>query len=404
VGFDLVMDHLLSRRAAGATSSVIRDLLRLVDQPGVLSLAGGLPAPEGFPVERLRLAAERAFAVTGRYGVVGLQYGPTEGDDELRALAAARLGADGAQVLVTTGSQQGLDLVARALLDPGDTVIVEAPSYLGALQALQACGPRFIEVPSDAAGLDTDRLADVLESGARPKLVYTVPNFQNPTGATLSLARRQHLAALADRYGFVVVEDDPYGVLRFRGNALPPIRSFSDRVVTLGTSSKLLAPGLRVAWLAAPAWLVGPLVRLKQAADLHTSTLAQRIVADVLADDDFLVGHVARIAALYRARCDALVDAVAGVVDVAVPDGGMFLWGRVGDGSLDTATLLPHALKRGVAFVPGGAFHVGGGGSGFVRLSFSTLAPDALAEAARRLAAAVRSFDPSIARPGALVP
>jgi 2-aminoadipate transaminase len=397
------MEHLLSRRAAGASSSVIRDLLRLVDRPGVLSLAGGLPAPEGFPVDRIRLAAERALAGGGRYGVTALQYGPTEGDDELRDLAAARLGAPAHDVLITTGSQQGLDLVARALVDPGDVVVVEAPSYLGALQALRACEPVFAEVGTDECGLRTDVLEDLLVAGLRPKLLYTVPNFQNPSGATLPLERRRHLAALADRFGFLIVEDDPYGVLRFRGEHVASIRTFSDRVVTLGTASKLLAPGLRVAWLAAPEWLFGSLVRLKQAADLHTSSLAQRIAADVLADHDFLAAHVRRVGAIYRERCDALAAAVVDTVDVVVPDGGMFLWGRVCGDAIDTTELLPRAVELGVAFVPGAAFHVGDGGHESVRLSFSTLTPAELAEAASRLAAAIDLTRRETVVPGSLL-
>ncbi|HEX6658822.1 MAG TPA: PLP-dependent aminotransferase family protein, partial [Ilumatobacter sp.] len=365
--------------------------------PGVLSLAGGLPAPEGFPVERIRLAADRALARGGRYGVTALQYGPTEGDDELRDLAAARLDARAGEVLITTGSQQGLDLVARALVDPGDVVVVEAPSYLGALQALGACEPVFAEVGTDEFGLRTDVLENLLVAGLRPKLLYTVPNFQNPSGATLPLERRRHLAALADRFGFLIVEDDPYGVLRFRGLHVPSIRTFSDRVVTLGTASKLLAPGLRVAWLAAPAWLFGSLVRLKQAADLHTSTLSQRIVADILADHDFVAAHVHRVAAIYRERCDALAGAVADSVDVVVPDGGMFLWGRVRRDAIDTTELLPRAVELGVAFVPGAAFHVGDGGCESLRLSFSTLTPAELAEAATRLAAAIHATREAIA-------
>ncbi|MGD9703985.1 MAG: PLP-dependent aminotransferase family protein [Acidimicrobiia bacterium] len=393
------MEHLLSRRAAGATSSAIRDLLRLVERPGVLSLAGGLPAPDAFPVERIRLAADRALATGGRYGVAALQYGPTEGDDELRSLAATRIGARADEVLVTTGSQQGLDLVARALVDPGDVVVVEAPSYLGALQAFRACEPVFAEVETDAHGMRTDELERLLASGLRPKLLYTVPNFQNPSGATMPVERRRHLAALADRFGFVIVEDDPYGVLRFRGEHLPSVRTFSERVVTLGTASKLLAPGLRVAWLAAPEWLFGSLVRLKQAADLHTSTLAQRIAADVLGDHEFLAAHVRRIGAIYRARCDALADAVAESVEVVVPDGGMFLWGRVRADGIDTTELLPRALELGVAFVPGSAFHVGDGGRSSLRLSFSTLTPPELGEAAGRLAASISAARRAAAAP-----
>jgi 2-aminoadipate transaminase len=258
----------------------------------------------------------------------------------------------------------------------------------------------FAEVGTDEYGLRPDMLEDLLVAGLRPKLLYTVPNFQNPSGATLPLERRRHLAALADRFGFLIVEDDPYGVLRFRGDHVPSIRTFSDRVVTLGTASKLLAPGLRVAWLASPAWLFGSLVRLKQAADLHTSTLSQRIAADVLADHDFVAAHVRRIASIYRERCDALAGAVADLVDVVVPDGGMFLWGRVRGDAIDTEELLPRAVELGVAFVPGAAFHVGDGGHDSLRLSFSTLTPAELAVGAARLAAAIRPRTP---RPGSLL-
>ena len=317
--------------------------------------------------------------------------------------AAARLGAPPGDVLITTGSQQGLDLVARALVDPGDVVVVEAPSYLGALQALRACEPVFAEVGTDERGLRTDVLENLLVAGLRPKLLYTVPNFQNPSGATLPLERRRHLAALADRFGFLIVEDDPYGVLRFRGEHVPSIRTFSDRVVTLGTASKLLAPGLRVAWLAAPEWLFGSLVRLKQAADLHTSSLSQRIVADVLADHDFVAAHVRRVGAIYRERCDALAAAVVDSVDVVVPDGGMFLWGRVRGDAIDTTELLPRAVELGVAFVPGAAFHVGEGGHESLRLSFSTLTPAELAEAASRLAAAIGLTRHAPLTPGSLL-
>jgi 2-aminoadipate transaminase len=380
------MDHLLSRRAAGATSSVIRDLLHLVNRPGVLSLAGGLPCADGFPTERMAVAAERALAGGGRYGVEALQYGPTEGDAELRRLVApADVAFD--QMLVTTGSQQGLDLVARALIDPGDPVVVEAPGYLGALQAMRVCEPRFVPVRTDEHGLRVDELGALLAAGLRPKLVYTVPNFQNPSGATLSLERRRELGDLADRFGFVVVEDDPYGALRFAGEPLPPVRLFTDNAVTLGSASKVLAPGLRVGWLSAPRWLVGSLVRLKQAADLHTSSLAQRIALDVLSDKAFMAGHLPRIADLYRARCDALVSALDGVLELSRPDGGMFLWCRlpIGSARLDTTEVLPLAVERGVAFVPGAAFFVDGAGHDTMRLSYATLSPVELVEAAGRL-------------------
>jgi len=391
---------LLSRRGRGATSSVIRDLLHLTNRPDVLSLAGGLPAPESFPVERLREAADAVLARSGRYGSDAIQYGPTEGIPALREWVAATYAARGgecepADVLVTTGSQQALDLLARALVDAGDDVVVEAPSYVGALQALAGSDPHLVPVEADRDGLRTDLLEERLAAGLRPRLCYVVANFQNPSGGTLALDRRRHLAALADRYGFVIIEDDPYGSLRFRGAALPPVRSFTPLAVTLGTASKILAPGLRVGWLAAPAWLHGPLVRLKQAADLHTSTLCQRMALEVLSDEAFMADHLAGLGPFYGRRGDALADAVEASLGERVcfdrPDGGMFLWVRLVDSPVPARDLLAIAVGAGVAFVPGEAFHVDGSGHDHVRLSYATLSPEELADAASRLAAALAS-------------
>jgi 2-aminoadipate transaminase len=391
-------EDLLSRRGRSVTSSIIRDLLHLTTRPDVLSMAGGLPAPESFPVDRLRLAADTVLAGSGRYGPEAIQYGPTEGIPALREWVAETYQARGGEcraedVLITTGSQQGLDLLARALVDPGDHVVVEAPSYVGALQALAGSDPHVVPIPADRDGLRTDLLEEQLAAGLTPRLCYVVANFQNPSGATLALDRRRHLAALADQYGFVIVEDDPYGALRFRGSPLPPVRSFTNLAVTLGTVSKLLAPGLRVGWLAAPAWLHGPLVRLKQAADLHTSTLCQRMAVDVLSDDAFMPDHLARLGPFYGERCDALATALerslGGQVAFDLPDGGMFLWVRLTEAATSVRDLLPRAVEAGVAFVPGEAFHVDGSGADRIRLSFSTLTPEELAEAAARLAAAL---------------
>ena len=393
-----IPDRLLSRRGRNASSSIIRDLLQLTHRPDVLSMAGGLPAPESFPVERLQAAADAVLAGTGRYGSDAIQYGPTEGIPSLRQWVADLYESRGGacrleDVLITTGSQQGLDLLSRALVDPGDDVVVEAPSYVGALQALAGSDPHVVPVPADRDGLRTDVLEEKLSGGLRPRLCYVVANFQNPSGATLSLDRRRHLAGLADRYGFVVVEDDPYGVLRFRGSPLPPVRTFTELAITLGTVSKLLAPGLRVGWLAAPPWLHGPLVRLKQAADLHTSTLCQRMAVDVLSDDEFMPGHLARLGPFYGERCDALSSALELSLGARVafdrPDGGMFLWVRLVDSPVSGRELLPRAVEAGVAFVPGEAFYVDGSGADRVRLSYATLAPAELGVAAGRLASAL---------------
>jgi 2-aminoadipate transaminase len=390
--------ELLSRRGREATSSVIRDLLHLTHRPDILSMAGGLPAPESFPVDRLRAAADAVLSGAGRYGPEAIQYGPTEGVPALRDWVAAQYTARGracapAEVLITTGSQQGLDLLTRAIVDPGDDVVVEGPSYVGALQALRGSDPRIVPVPADRDGLRTDLLAEKLAAGLRPRVCYVVANFQNPSGGTLSLDRRRHLAELAERYGFVIIEDDPYGALRFRGGPVPPVRSFTELAVTLGTVSKLLAPGLRVGWLAAPEWLHGPLVRLKQAADLHTSTLCQRMAVDVLSDEQFMQAHLAGLGPFYGTRCDALATALqtelGDQISFDLPDGGMFLWLRLQGSAPAARDLLPRAVEAGVAFVPGEAFHVDGTGADRIRLSFATLTPEELGEAAARLARAL---------------
>jgi len=388
-------DTLLSARARASRSSAIRDLLRLTEQPDVLSLAGGLPAAEALDVDRVRLAVAAVLERgPGPYGHAALQYGPTEGFEPLRAAIAARIGVAPAEVLVTTGSQQGLDLVARCLVDPGDEVVTTAPAYVGALAAFEAAGAAVVALPCDDDGFDTGALAARCRAGRVPKAAYVVPDFANPSGLTLSTAARAALAGLSQRYGFVIVADDPYGALRWRGARPDPVGTHGGVVVSLGSASKVLAPGLRVGWLTAPGWLLGPLVRAKQAADLHTSSLAQCVAAELLADGAWFSAHVARMRAMYAARCGAL----AGAVDDALgpfgwscrpPDGGMFLWGRLP--GHDTTTLLREAVGHGVAFVPGASFYPAGGGADRLRMSFSALREPDLREAAARLGRAVRA-------------
>ncbi len=379
----------LARRVHDARRSEIRDLLRIVDRPDILSLAGGLPAPSALPVDRIRDAADRALSITGANGAAALQYGPTEGLDELRALAAAGTAGsprlrDADTTLVTTGSQQALDLVARALVDAGDAVGVEDPLYLGTRQVLEEHGARLVPIATDANGLDVDALADRLARGLRPKLVACVPNFSNPTGATLATERRERLAELAMRHGFVIVEDDAYHGLGFDGTPPDPVGALApDHTVTLGSASKMIAPGLRVGWLGAPAWLVPHLGLLKQSTDLHTSTFAQLVVADILRDAAFLDAHLASVRAALATNATVLRAAIAPAIVTDPPTGGMFLWGRT---NVDTRAALDRAIAAGVAYVPGDAFTVARDGSRSVRLSFATLAPDRLAQAGRTLA------------------
>jgi 2-aminoadipate transaminase len=382
-----------SGAATRVGSSAIRDLLHLTDRPEIISLAGGLPAPEGFPVPAL---AEAAAEVLARDPAAALQYSTTEGLPALRAWIAARrprsTGPD--QVLVTHGSQQGLDLVVRATVRPGDTVALADPAYVGALQVFRQADVELAGMPTDGQGLCVDVLADRLAAGLRPRLVYVVADFDNPTGVTLSEERRDALVRLAEHYGFLVIEDDPYSELRWSGARLAPLAARSNHVVGLGTASKILAPGLRVGWVVAADGLARELVTLKQAADLHTSSFAQHVVTAVLTRPGFLEPHLADLRARYQRQAEVLLSALAhrlgDRIAVHAPAGGMFCWARLPHGP-DPDTLLSRALEHGVAFVPGRAFSVTNTSSDGLRLSFATEPPARLEEAVRRLALALDS-------------
>ncbi len=396
------MEPLLARRVADVPSSVIRDLLSIVDAHDVLSLAGGLPPSELLPDDAVADASGRVLRRGG-----ALQYGPTEGVDPLRDwIAGDRLGgADRDGVLVTHGSQQALDLLVRVLVDPGDVVVTETPTYLGMLQALGGSGARIVGVPTDADGLDTDVLEASLAGGLRPKLAYLAPTHQNPSGAVMRAARRTHLGELADRFGFVVVDDDAYRELGFAA-APPRLRDSvpAHLAVTLGTFSKTVAPGLRVGWVHLPPWLRGPMVRAKQAADLHTSTFAQRIIADLVADAGWYDGHCGHLRSVLRRRAGALDAALTATFGDRVTTnpvrGGMFLWSTFGGSTSagstwrgaappDTDALLRVALGRGVAFVPGSAFDAERRPSASARLCFASLPEADLVEAVQRLRGAL---------------
>ncbi|MGY1600880.1 aminotransferase-like domain-containing protein [Geodermatophilus sp. SYSU D00815] len=387
----------LARRLDGVASSPVRDLLALLERPEVISFAGGLPAPELFDLDGLRAAFDRVL--TSPAARRALQYAPTEGDPVLRELVAARMTARGLptsarDLLVTTGSQQALTLVTTALLDPGAVVAVEEPTYLAALQCFGLAGARVVPVASDGDGLVPEALEEVVVR-ERPALLYLVPTFANPSGRTLPADRRAAVVALAERYGFWVVEDDPYGELRYRGAPVPAVAGLpgaEDRVLHLGSFSKVAAPGLRLGWLRAPSSLRGPLTVAKQAADLHTSTVDQAAAAAWLAEVD-LDAHVRRLCAAYRERRDAMVVALPGAVPAGStwsdPDGGMFTWVRL-PGDVDTAALLRAALAHDVAFVPGAPFYAGDPDRATLRLSFTTNTPEVIAEGMTRLGAALR--------------
>jgi len=374
-------------------SSAIRDLLALTLRPEVISLAGGLPSPEAFPVDVIAAVADEVLSGGPS---AALQYATTEGHPGLRAWVAHRhpVVTEPGQVVVTHGSQQALDLLVRATVAPGDSIAMADPGYVGALQVFRLAGADLAGIPADGEGLRVDLLGDRLAGGLRPTLVYVVAEFDNPSGVTLSADRRQDLARLADHYGFLIVEDDPYGALRWAGARRPALSTLSDRVVTLGTTSKILAPGLRVGWAVAPAPLVARLVVLKQAADLHTSGFSQAIVAGVLTRPGFLEPHLDGLRQRYQRQGDALQDALRARLGDRIafhaPEGGMFLWARLLDGT-DTAALAPRALAAGMAFVPGNAFSVRDPQRSGLRLSFATEGPAALTEAVRRLTIALEA-------------
>jgi len=397
-----------AQRTKGIKSSAIRELLKFTQLPEVISFAGGLPAPEVFPAERFKEACQKVLQEKPN---LALQYGATEGYEPLREMVArhiARYGikAKSENVLITSGSQQALDLIGKLLINPGDRVLVEAPTYLGALQAFNIYGADYVSVPSDDDGLRSELLEGPLRSG--PKFMYVLPNFQNPGGTTLSEGRRHELVLLADRYGIPIVEDDPYGQLRYEGDHLTPLvvldranlrrdEGYSiGNVLYLSTFSKTLAPGLRLGWIVAPPDVITKLVQLKQGADLHSSTFVQMVAYEV-ARDNFLDEHVKLIRSVYRERRDVMLDALSKYFPPEVtwtkPKGGLFLWVTLPEGT-DAEKLFQSAVRENVAFVPGDCFYAPNGhgdlGRRQMRLNFSAAPPDQIKEGVRRLSIAVK--------------
>jgi 2-aminoadipate transaminase len=380
-----------ARRMANVRPSTIREILKVTEQPHMISFAGGLPAPELFPVDAVLAATERVLRSKGSSA---LQYGATEGAAPLRDTIASEMRARGIRcapddVLVTTGSQQALDLVGRVFIDPGDCVLTESPTYLAAIQAFQVYEARFVTLPTDENGLIPDALPRILER-ERPKFLYTIPNFQNPTGITLARDRRQRLYEIAAEHGLLIVEDDPYGTLRYSGEEIPPIKSHDDRgqVVYLSTISKTIAPGLRVGWAVGQKDILRKLTLAKQGADLHTSSFDQLIVNCYLTEFDNRA-HIERIRQAYGerfARMDAALSTNLGTsVAWTHPEGGMFLWVTCPD-SVDTNDLMLKAIEQHVLFVPGRDFFPDASGHRFMRLNFSNSKPEQIDEGIARLA------------------
>ncbi len=383
---------LFAERFRVSRESPIRDLLRFSSMPDLISLAGGYPAPELFPVDAFREAFDAVLANDAR---AALQYGPAEGYLPLREFLVDRMALSGVkavpeELLITNGSQQGLDLLARLFVDPGSTVVVENPSYVGGLQAFNSYQARYAVIPTDDEGMQVERLEALLAEGRlRPRLIYVLPNFQNPSGVTLSLERRQRLLELSYRHGIPILEDDPYGELRYEGKRLPSLKSMDTEghVIYLGTFSKILVPGLRLGWAVAPREVIQLMVKGKEASDLHTSYLAQRATCEVCRRG-LLDGHIARMKSVYRRRRDTMLRALEKHLPDGAgwshPQGGLFLWVRLPEG-VDTKAMLAEAVGEKVAYVPGSAFNPHGQPTSTMRLNFSSSTPSQIEEGVRRL-------------------
>ncbi len=385
----------LARRAARMNPSVIREILKITEKPGIISFAGGLPSSKTFPVSEFAAACAQ---VLGNDGRAALQYSASEGYGPLTQMVADRLpwDVDPAQILITTGSQQGLDLVAKVLIDAGSRVLVETPTYLGALQAFTPMEPTIDSVASDDQGVDIADLSAKVGTGAdKARFLYVLPNFQNPTGRTMTEARRAALVAQAAELGLPLIEDNPYGDLWFDQAPPAPLTSRNpEGCIYLGSFSKVLAPGLRMGYIVAPKAVYPKLLQAKQAADLHSPGFNQRMITAVM-QGNFLDRHIPTIRALYKAQRDAMLAALAKDMPSDVtwntPDGGMFLWARLPEG-MNAQDLLPVAVDKGVAFVPGAAFYNDHGDPRTMRLSFVTPDEDEIRKGVAALAAAIAEF------------
>jgi len=394
--------QLYAQRSEGMRASDIRELLKVTAQPDVISLAGGLPAPELFPIDEYRRAFEWVLEADG---AVALQYGPSEGYRPLRTYLAERLSKFGIDctaddILITNGSQQALDLIGRLMLDPGDAVLLEKPTYLGALQAFNQYQASYMLVPMDEDGMRVDEVERLLTQptvtgrGTRIKFIYAIPNFQNPTGRSLSLARRKQLVQLASHYGVPIVEDDPYGELRYEGERLPTLKSLDTTgcVLYLGTFSKILAPGFRLGWVVASPEAMEVLLHGKQPSDLHTGMIQQMATLEV-ARNGFVEDHVEHIKAFYKERRDVMLCAIEehfpSEAHFTRPAGGLFVWAEL-PRHVDTRELLVEAVQDKVVFVPGQGFHPDHTGTNTMRLNFSNVPPEQLREGVRRLGLAIQ--------------
>lgn len=376
-----------AERMNNLEASVIREILKVTERPEVISFAGGLPAPETFPIEAIKEANQKVLEESGRKA---LQYSTTEGYNPLRKWIAERmnktLNTDFSfeNILITHGSQQGLDLLGKIFLNKDDVVLCESPTYLAAISAFKAYECNFIEVPTDKEGMIVDELEKILKTTKNVKLIYTIPTFQNPTGITWTLERRKGVSELADKYNTIVIEDNPYGELRFKGENLPALKSFdkTGNVVCLGTFSKIFCPGYRIAWVAAHKDIIEKLVVIKQSTDLQCNTIAQMEIAKFLELND-IDKHIGKIRELYKKRCNLAMETMEKEFPENVsfnrPDGGLFSWVEL-PSNVNARELLEECLKQNVAFVPGGPFFPNGGKENYFRINYSNMPEERIVE------------------------
>lgn len=385
-----------AKRMENIKASEIRELLKLTQKPEIISFAGGLPAAELFPVEEMIHISKE---VIEKHGSKALQYGPTEGYQPLREAIAKRMEKVSVHitandVLVTSGSQQGLDFAAKIFIDPGDVIIVEKPSYLGAINAFKAYEPKFIDIELEDDGMNMEELEGILENTENIKYIYVIPDFQNPSGKTWSLEKRKKLVELANKYDIIIIEDNPYGELRFEGELLPAIKHFDTegRVVFFGTFSKIFCPGLRLGWVAASPEILNKFILVKQGADLQSSTISQIEVATFLENYD-IEEHIEKIKETYLRRRNLMLkvmdDEFPKGVKYTRPQGGLFTWVELPD-YINTRDLAVKALEKNVAFVPGGSFFANGGNEHCMRLNYSAMGDERIVEGMKRLAQVIK--------------
>lgn len=381
-----------SKRMDNMKASEIRELLKLTQKPEIISFAGGLPAPELFPVEAMK---ETLAKVMDEYGKVALQYGPTEGLESLREKILERMAKIKVEnlsiknILITSGSQQGLDFAAKAFINPGDVILCESPTYLGAINAFKAYEPKFVEIETDDDGMIIEDLERALKENKNVKFIYVIPDFQNPSGRTMSIERRKGLIELANKYDVAVVEDNPYGELRFEGEILPAIKHYDTegRVIFLGTFSKIFAPGFRIGWIAADEKILSKFVLIKQSADLQSATINQIAVAKFLEDYD-IEAHIEKIKEVYKRRKELMLNTIEKEfpkeIKVTNPDGGLFTWAVLPE-HLNARELSIKALEKNVAYVPGGSFFPNGGHENTLRINYSNMEDERIVEGVKRL-------------------